>query len=333
MTDTKVPRIEPSHLRDHAADARVDRVWSRLESELAPQGRGPRATRWLVPAALVATFAGGIAVGSRMRPESTPLALSAEALPAGEQAVATSAQSLPAEPSAEAPPKRREPMPVRSVPVIARSPELVPPAPASALALAPAPAVVEDWQRLANQGDYEGARAAIVSQGGFSSVLERASADALMTLQEVARATGERAIALRALRRVVEKFPGDPNAPVAAYTLATQLQRSGDRTGAAEAFGAYRRLSPKGEFAEDALVRELDAAIERGDAARAEELAAQHARDYPNGRRRADIERKLGRLGGTPIAAGDAGVDEPLDDDEPGNAGAAASAAPAASAH
>jgi hypothetical protein len=71
------------------------------------------------------------------------------------------------------------------------------------------------------------------------------------------------------------------------------LDAAGDRKGANEAFAMYRRLSPKGEFAEDTLARQIDAAIERGDLPLARKLADQYATDFPSGRRLGEIKKQL----------------------------------------
>lgn len=126
--------------------------------------------------------------------------------------------------------------------------------------------------------------------------LAGASPDQLMTLVDMGRATSERAQAIRALRRLLDAFPGAPEAPLAAWTLANQLEQSGDHPGAAEAYALYRRLSPTGDFAEDAAARQVDAALAQGDAERASALIDQYAKDFPNGRRLAELREELEKL-------------------------------------
>jgi hypothetical protein len=137
--------------------------------------------------------------------------------------------------------------------------------------------------------------------------LAEASAEQLMLLSDVASATGQRQRSISALRRVVADFPSDPVAPLAAWSLGKQLEKAGDKAGALRAFADYRALSPEGDFAEDALVREMKDAAERGDEARLKELAAQYERDFPEGRRSADVEHLLSR--GAEGSAFDAGVE------------------------
>ena len=66
MSLRSVPRIAPADLRDHAEEARLDRVWARLDADLP--GVAPAASRrpiftYLAIAAAFSAFAGGIVVG------------------------------------------------------------------------------------------------------------------------------------------------------------------------------------------------------------------------------------------------------------------------------
>lgn len=66
MTRRSVPRISPNDLRDHADEARIARVWDRIEHDLvgfeAPPKRGSRLA-YLAIAAAFAAFGGGLFVG------------------------------------------------------------------------------------------------------------------------------------------------------------------------------------------------------------------------------------------------------------------------------
>jgi outer membrane protein assembly factor BamD (BamD/ComL family) len=78
------------------------------------------------------------------------------------------------------------------------------------------------------------------------------------------------------------------------------LHQAGDYLAAAQAYALNRRLSPKGDFAEDALARQFEAAAEQGDLDQAKKLAEQYAKDFPNGRRAEAIREQLARLENTP---------------------------------
>lgn len=289
-----LPEFRREALRDVATPARVERVWSRLEGDL--RGRRSGAVRgglpvWAValPLAGAALFGGGAYVGARLATDPTPSVMLAHE-PTGAADRATVPLPI-ASPSADedrtdarAPRgKRKSPRPravdapPRVEPAGLAAPELVPPA-------APDVAAAE-WHELWRVDEYQRAREAIERQGGFDAVLEGTSADEAMAMVDIARFSHENALAIAALRRIVDRFPGDPNAPLAALTLGNLLDRAGDAKGAAAAFSAYRALSPDGDFAEDALARQIEAALGEGDVQRARELMAQYEKQYPAGSR------------------------------------------------
>jgi TolA-binding protein len=327
MSEHGFPEISSAVLRDNAAQERVERIWKRLEGDLTTSDRRPRSALMLLPAAAVLLFGLGVFVGARwQKPEPQPLtALAPEPMQRAEPSLA----GPPGQPRVERtrqperavrPPVNRaeaeapveelsaEPPPLTLEPVPAPEPInlVAPPAPLSAPA----------WQRLFDQGEFDAARRELARQGGFAAGFD--------TALSLAVQSGQRARAIEALRRVVDFFGGDPVAPRAAYKLGNLLEKMGDRAGAAEAFAHYRRLSPTGDLAEDALARQVGVAIERGDLERARQLADQYAKDFPNGRRLSDIRDRLQKLSGTVAAeSGDAGApsseelpaEEPQDDD------------------
>jgi len=59
-------------------------------------------------------------------------------------------------------------------------------------------------------------------------------------------------------------------------------------------FARVRSTWPTSPFAEDALVRQTEAAAKLGDRAAAARLAEQYDREYPKGRRRAEVRRYAG---------------------------------------
>jgi hypothetical protein len=152
------------------------------------------------------------------------------------------------------------------------------------------------WQRQADLGDFSAARAALEVSGGWDVALVSASPEQLMTLVDVARASSERDQAVRALRRVLDAFPGAPEAPLAAWTLGNLLDQSGDQAGAADAYAMYRRLSPAGDFAEDAAARQVEVALAQRNLELATQLVDQYEKDFPNGRRLAELREELKKL-------------------------------------
>ncbi|HEY6723667.1 MAG TPA: hypothetical protein VI197_06525 [Polyangiaceae bacterium] len=322
------PQIESAALRDNAGGARVERIWKRLESNLVPPRKAPKRS-WSVAwaPALAAGLTLGFVVGREsVAPELPPpgrlVAEPAAAEPAGPPDQRSNAEQSPARKpeQAEARGLRQPPRTPRALPsadaALTYSDVPVAPTAAAPLVRAPAPAPSPAlWLQLADRGDYERASQALEEQGGFDWVLTQASADELMVLVDVARATGNRGRAIQALRRVTESFVSNPNAPIAAMTLGRMLMQSGDRKGASEAFSLYRRLSPEGDFAEDALASDIQAAVEEGDWERAQTLAKQYETDFPDGRHLEQIREQLNTAvpadGSTVPAAPDAGAAEP----------------------
>ena len=85
--------------------------------------------------------------------------------------------------------------------------------------------------------------------------------------------------------------------------LGNELFKAHDLAGAEQAFAMYRALSPNGDFAEDALARQIDMASEQGNLDRARGLAEQYLKEFPDGPRTADIQSELGRWGRDPKAS------------------------------
>jgi TolA-binding protein len=174
---------------------------------------------------------------------------------------------------------------------------------------APVP-VTPLWQLAAQQGEYQTALGELEASGGFDAVAAQADADQLMYLADVARATGFKQRAVMAWRRVISQHASDPQASLAAWSLGNMLEQSGDQLGAAEAFAAYRGLSPQGDFAEDALVREIRMAAAQQNAQLANRLAAQYDQAFPNGRRAQEIQEQLAKLQRGATVSADAGAPE-----------------------
>jgi len=177
------------------------------------------------------------------------------------------------------------------------------------VAASPAPAA--EWKRLVESGDFAAARHAVDRQGGFDVAIAHASPAELMTLVDIARAAGERGQATNALRQVIA-HPDAPEAPLAAWTLGNLLEQSGDAPGAAQAFALYRRLSPAGDFAEDAAARQIDVALAGGNVELVTQLVEDYARDFPHARRLSEFRRAMRAL-----ADRDAGAKPEAERDDP----------------
>jgi hypothetical protein len=106
------------------------------------------------------------------------------------------------------------------------------------------------------------------------------------------------------------------------------LEQAGDRSGAAAAYATYRRLSPTGDFAEDAAARQVDAALSQGNLELGNRAMEEYAQNFPKGRRLAELRKRLNALGAAP----DAGVQPETDDDEDPTEPSVDAPAPATSA-
>ena len=108
---------------------------------------------------------------------------------------------------------------------------------------------------------------------------------ALLLAADDARRSRRPQAAVAPLRRLIERYPKDPRAPAAAFTLGwvllTDLAHPHE---AAAAFAAAERGAPRGPLAEDAAARVAEAWQKAGDLRRAAEAARHYEHMYPSGR-------------------------------------------------
>jgi TolA-binding protein len=185
------------------------------------------------------------------------------------------------------------------------------------------------WEVLAESGDFKSAKDALDHEGGFDRVLVRASASQLLVLADIARASGRRDQAAQALKRVLSAYDSAPEAPIAAWTLGNLLDQAGDKVGAADAYATYRRLSPTGDFAEDAAARQVDAALSQGNVELGTRALEEYAQNFPKGRRLAELRKRLAQLS-APANATSPSVTEPEEEEEAAEPGAETPAKPPA---
>lgn len=331
MARRRLPEIPRSALRDYDASEQSVAVWRRLKSDL--RAHKPREARspWLlvsVPALAAVLFGSGVFVGARfVRPQALPF-VQAEPRPQAAPAAAAVPTKNTAEPDVVSPETKVLQTHTR------RSTRLSPSAEPHSYSLleasphaSPTQASAPEWQRLVELGDFSGARRALDRAGGFDVAMAHASPSELMSLVDVARVSGERGQAISALRQVLAHAEA-PEAPLAAWTLGNLLDQAGDQPGAAQAFALYRRLSPAGDFAEDAAARQVDVALREGNLELVTQLVEDYARDFPHGRRLGEFRRAERALqgrdqdaGAKPEVARDEAEDE--SDDSRGSPGAA----------
>jgi len=138
--------------------------------------------------------------------------------------------------------------------------------------------------------DYRGAYAILAR----NPALAGDTVHELLVAADVSRLSDHPAEAVPYLQRILREHPRDERAPLAAFTLGRTLSGLGRTREAMATFGRVYGDWPRSPLAEDALVRQAEAAAAIGDDAAARGLAARYDRDYPNGRRRAEVRRYAG---------------------------------------
>ncbi|HEY5447533.1 MAG TPA: FecR domain-containing protein [Polyangia bacterium] len=116
--------------------------------------------------------------------------------------------------------------------------------------------------------------------------------DVLFAHADRARKAGKPELAIAQLRTVIDRFPGDPHAQAAAFTIGRLLLESLHQPRqAAASFEQARVLAKGAPLAEDALAREVDAWAAAGEPTLARRRAELYRKQYPNGSRLAAVLR------------------------------------------
>ena len=135
--------------------------------------------------------------------------------------------------------------------------------------------------------DYRGAYAILAHHPALAGD----TVQELLVAADVARLSDHPAEAVPYLQRIVREHPRDERAHQAAFTLGRTLSGLGRTREAMSTFGRVRSDWPGNPLAEDALVRQTEAAGALGELATARRLAGEYERDYPTGQRRAEVRR------------------------------------------
>jgi hypothetical protein len=151
-----------------------------------------------------------------------------------------------------------------------------------------------DWRSRYNAGELAQALDLLrQSPGGIDGAIMNArNAAELTAISDIARAKGgDPAAALNALTQLVERFPSDPYAEIAAYTLGGMYEKMGQADQAQKYFERARSL--KGVLAEDALCKQIRAEHRAGRKDEAKRMAQEYVNKYPDGRCKEDVERAM----------------------------------------
>ena len=158
------------------------------------------------------------------------------------------------------------------------------PEPEAPAALPPRAAAREQWRSLARAGKH---------QEAFGSLGKQPVEDlpGLLLAADAARLSGHPREAARHLEHLVQRYPKDASAPLAAFTLGRlNLYELAQPAAAARSFARAYALDPSGPMAEDALAREAEAYHQAADAQRSKKAAQRYLDRYPGGSRRAELE-------------------------------------------
>lgn len=139
------------------------------------------------------------------------------------------------------------------------------------------------WRTLAASGAWERAYAEL-GAAGIVHAAQRASVDELLELADVARLSGHPSDAVAPLERIVDSYPHDANAPLAAFSLgrvaSDQLHQPAR---AARAFEQALALGLPAALRPDALSRLARAHGAAANGAEASRAASRYLADYPDG--------------------------------------------------
>jgi transmembrane sensor len=148
------------------------------------------------------------------------------------------------------------------------------------------------WRDLARAGNHRRAYE-LLAPGGFRDVRDDPSD--LLLASDVARLSQHPAEAAMLLRKLLAHHERDPRAPSAAFTLGWVLMNElGRPREAAGAFARAEALAPRGNLAEDAVARGVEAWYRAGELSRAQVEVERYRKRYPQGRHRATLERLVG---------------------------------------
>jgi transmembrane sensor len=135
--------------------------------------------------------------------------------------------------------------------------------------------------------DYRGAFALL----SRNPALAGDSVEELLVAADVARLSNHPAEAVPYLQRILREHSGDERAPLAAFTLGRTLSGLGRTREALNMFGRVRSAWANSPLAEEALLRQAEAASRLGELGTAVRLAEEYDRFYPRGSRRAEVRR------------------------------------------
>jgi transmembrane sensor len=149
------------------------------------------------------------------------------------------------------------------------------------------------WRELARAGRQREAFAALGS-GGLVKETHQAGVADLLLLADVARLSGHPREAVGPLARILDIYPRDPQAPLAAFALGRlELDTLNAPARAAAALQRALDLGVPQSLREDVRARLVEAHARSGNRAAARTAAEAYLHEFPDGRYRAQVESQL----------------------------------------
>jgi len=156
-----------------------------------------------------------------------------------------------------------------------------------------------DWRELARAGKH-GRAYELLAASNMRDV--RDEPGDLLLASDAARRSNHPAEAAKLLRKLLTGYQKDPRAPAAAFTLGWLLMSDlGRPRDAAAAFAQAEALAPRGNLAEDAVARSVEAWHRAGERSRAAAGVERYRKAYPNGRHLGMLERLVGTPSSPPV--------------------------------
>jgi transmembrane sensor len=151
------------------------------------------------------------------------------------------------------------------------------------------------WTSYFDDADYAAAWQLLSEQpGGIHSEAERANANTLLDLADVARFTKHHKDASELLEQLRVRFPGSDEAGEAAFTLGRIAADRGSLAKAASHFEQYLDERPTGSLVDDALGRLMDSYEALGQTDDAKATAERYLARFPKGPHAGKAQKILG---------------------------------------
>lgn len=169
-----------------------------------------------------------------------------------------------------------------------------PPAADQPAASAPPEFVIHaGWRELARSGRQRDAFAALGERGLAREARQAGVAD-LLLLADVARLSGHPREAVAPLQRILDVYPRDAQAPLAAFALGRlELDTLDAPARGARALERALALGLPQSLREDARARLVEAHARAGDTAAARAAGQSYLHEFPDGRYRARVESQI----------------------------------------